>query len=533
MDLARLMEALSQPDAYPYPVESVAVCQTHISVVFLAGDFVYKVKKPVTLSFLDFGTLAKRQHACQEEVRLNKRMAPSVYLGVVPVTATDRGLSFEGEGEPLEWAVKMKRLPEEATLEARVKSGTVTGEMVAQMGQRLARFHQNASTSDSITHHGRYEKIRSEMLAIYDQTLPHVGITIHQEIHQKAREKTEFLLSHFRPIMELRGHHGKIRDCHGDLHLDHIYFFPDEVPPHDWVMIDCIEFNDRFRCIDVVSDMAFAAMDFRFLGRSDLADTFLESYFGATRDEEGKQLASLYTAYRASIRGMVDGVLATEKEVSQEQKNQAIKRGKAHWLLAWSQLAWSQLASPAEKPCLVLLGGLPGTGKSTVAGLLHQQGAWEWVRSDRVRKELLGLDPLSVPTDSQKKDLYRPGVSEKVYHECARMVESLLFRGKKVIVDATFRYEAQRHAFHQLGVSLGVEVVLALCQASPEIAKQRIAKRRSDPSDADGIVYDTLSKEWEPARDRPGLHLVSLDTDQGSAHAADRLITHLKTWGLA
>jgi uncharacterized protein len=256
MDPIHLIQALSQPSTYPHPVKSVEVCHTHVSVVFLAGNYAYKIKKPLDLGFLDFSSLEKRHHFCTEEVRLNRRLAPNVYLGVVPVTRTGTKVAMEDHGEIVEWAVKMERLPESATLQSRLARGEIDADVVDALGRKVARFHAQAESGEHISVFGRFDSVAGNARENYDQSAPHVGTTISGAVHARLRTLTEESLTRLRPLIEQRADRGVPRDTHGDLHLEHVYLFPDRRPPDDLVVIDCIEFNKRFRFADPVADMA-------------------------------------------------------------------------------------------------------------------------------------------------------------------------------------------------------------------------------------------------------------------------------------
>jgi aminoglycoside phosphotransferase family enzyme/predicted kinase len=494
MELPRLLEALTDPAAYPYPVEAVEVRQTHISAVFLAGPFVYKVKKPVAPGFLDFGTLDKRLHFCREEVRLNRRLAPDVYLGVVPVVQTPAGVRLEAEGELVEWAVKMRRLPDEATLLERLRRGAVDARLVEAVARRIAAFHRGAETDDRIASFGRYDAVARNILDLFEQALPRVGDTVSRGVFDRTRALAEEALARLRPLIDARAVRGVTRDCHGDLHLDHVYCFPDRPPPADLVIIDCIEFNERFRFIDPVADMAFAAMDLAFHGRRDSARVFADAYFPAAGDEEGRALLPLYTAYRAAVRGMVEGLLLGEKEVPEAERAAARTRSRAHWLLALAELE-----SAGRRPCLLLVTGLPGTGKSTVARALGESAGFDVIRSDVVRKELAGL-PACLPSPPHlRESLYSAASTDRTYGECLRQAERLLAEGRRVLVDATFREERHRRTFLDAAVRCGVPAAVLLCRAEPGTARGRLDARHGDASDADWAVYLRVAAGWEEA----------------------------------
>lgn len=338
MELAKLIEDLARPAAFPFAVGAVDVVQTHISVVFLAGDVVYKLKKPVNLGFLDFGTLDKRRYYCEEEVRLNRRLAPAVYLGVSPITRGAAGARFEGEGEPVEWAVKMKRLPADASLLSKLERSEVGPELVAKLAERVASFHASAEGGPRVAECGRFEAVARNARENFTQSETQVGVTLTREAFERLRALTEAALLRLRPLIESRAARGVPRDTHGDLHLDHVYHFPDREPPDDLVAIDCIEFADRFRFADPIADAAFLAMDLRFRGRRDLADVFVARYLQASGDAEGAALFPFYVAYRAAVRAKVEGMELGEKEIPRAERADARSRAERHWRLAQEEL---------------------------------------------------------------------------------------------------------------------------------------------------------------------------------------------------
>ena len=245
MELAQLIVLLSSPSAYAEPAAQVEVRQTHISTVFLVGRFAYKIKKPVRFDFLDFSTLVKRRHFCAEEVRLNRRLAPDVYLGVVPITAVDGDVRVEGAGAAVEWAVKMQRLPEEATLHERVRRGEVGVDLVERLGRRIAAFHREAVAPPDRAAFSRFEAVARNLRDVFEQSAPQVGNTVSRAVWERTRALIEDGLSRLRPLIEARSAHGMTRDTHGDLHLDHVYHFPERQPPADLIAVDCIEFSEQ------------------------------------------------------------------------------------------------------------------------------------------------------------------------------------------------------------------------------------------------------------------------------------------------
>jgi aminoglycoside phosphotransferase family enzyme/predicted kinase len=527
MDISCLIEALSGPSAYPCPVGPVEVRQTHVSAVFLAGPFVWKVKKPVNPGFLDFSTLEKRRHFCEEEVRLNRRLAPQVYLGVVPVVRTARGLRFEGQGEVVEWAVKMQRLPDQASLAAMLKRGELGVQVVESLARRLAAFHRGAEASESIAELGRFDRVARVVLHVLARAASQVGTTVSDAVFVRVKALLKDALRRAQPLIEARAARGVPRDCHGDLHLDHVYCFPDRPPPDDLVIIDCIEFSERLRFIDPVADMAFTFMDLAFHGRRDLARTFAEAWFGASGDQEGRALLPLYAAYRATVRGLVEGLELAEREVPEDERSDLLTRARAHWLLALAELE-----EPGRKPCLLLVAGLPGTGKSSLSQGLAERAGFSVVRSDVVRKELAGLPSLEQAPLPLPQSLYTPAWNERTYAECLDRAGGLLFEGRRVVVDATFRQERQRQAFLQAAVRWGVPSGILLCQAGAETVRRRLEARRAGASDADWSVYCRHAEGWEQVGARAGQTLHVLSTEGSPEQVLSRALEALRQSGL-
>jgi aminoglycoside phosphotransferase family enzyme/predicted kinase len=492
MELPRLIEALSRPAAYHGRVDAVEVHQTHISAVFLAGSLAYKIKKPVALGFVDYSSLERRRHYCEEEVRLNRRLAPHVYLGVVPVSLEGESIRVEGPGEVVEWAVKMRRLPDSATLRSRLAGGDVTAEAMEELGRRLARFHDSAESGLDVAARCSFAAIASNARENFDQAASHVGVTLSRTTFERMRERTDAALTRLRHTIESRAARGVPRDTHGDLRLDHVYWFPERRPPGDWVVVDCIEFDPRYRHADPVADIAFLAMELALEGRSDLARAFVDEYLCATGDAEGRELLAFYRAYRAAVRAKVEGMKLTEPEVPEADRSAARDRARALWLHSLFELE-----EPGRRPCLVLLAGLPGTGKSTLAQGLAERAGFTVIRSDVVRKALAGRGDHAARSVAFGEGLHTPEWDERTYAECLRRVDAVVFQAGRALVDASFREEARRRMFLDAARRWGVAARILICRASPDVIHRRLDGRRGDASDAGWAIYQEAALRWE------------------------------------
>lgn len=544
VDLDTIVRGLSDPEAYPHPVTELEVLHTHISVVFRTGDVVYKVKKPLDLGFLDFTTLERRRRFCREEVRLNRRLAPDVYLGVVPLTSDGESLRA-GEAAPpgeepdpgdtvpgapgrvVEYAVKMEQLPDDATLRRRLRDEGLTGHHVDTVGTRIADFHRRAESGPEISRFGRWEVVAGNARENFQQTIGHVGDTVSEPVHRRCRRLTERELERLHDLVEERARRHVPRDNHGDLHLDHVYLFPDRKPPRNLLVLDCIEFNDRFRYGDPMADLGFLYMDLCFEGRRDLADRLARAYFRERDGDEGRELLPFYTAYRAAVRAKVEGMASGDPDVPEEERRTARRKARAHWLLALGELA------PAdERPCLVLLGGLPGTGKTTLARGLARRAGFRVISSDRTRKELAGLAPDASASASFEEGIYRPEWSDRTYAECRESAARALFRGQRVLVDASFRQRERRSSFLELAREWAVPVLWLVCRADPETARERLESERAGASDADWDVYRRAADQWDEPEGRARRVLREVHTDGPRAETLTSALEHLRGVGL-
>ncbi|MER3416434.1 MAG: hypothetical protein C4297_09520 [Gemmataceae bacterium] len=522
MTIQELIQQLSRPEAYPFAVQQVEVRQTHISVVFLAGEFAYKIKKPVRFSFVDFSTLDKRRYYCRREIELNRRWAPFVYLDVVPVVAHGGQLCFEKDGEAVEYAVKMLRLPESGTLRFRVETDLATREEMNEIGQVIARLHIQAPRPPEDAYWTPLV-VAQNLQDNLAQAFAHEGTTIRPAVLQRLVRALDRAFVAAAPIIDRRHRQGQVRDVHGDLRLEHIYHLAHQASSQHWAIVDCIEFNDTFRYIDPLADVAFLTMELKWEARSDLADALFDGYRALRPDPDADQLMPLYVGYRAAVRGKVETLSMEEPELGDYARARACQRARSFWLLALSELE-----PPESKPCLVLVAGLPGSGKSTLARLLAESAHFTVFRSDVVRKELAGISP----HHKAPQEYYTAAWTQKTYEELEKRVEDCLFDGRRVIVDAVFPSEKRRQQFLQVARRWGVPVLLLLCQAPPEVIRQRLDNRSGDVSDADWQVYLQASARWQPLSSSTSRYTVAVDTSRPPEELLDQGLHALVQYGL-
>lgn len=330
--LPELVQALLKPKAYPETPQWIELVQTQMSFVFLTDNYVYKVKKPVNLGYLDYTTLDKRRFYCQREVELNRRLCSSVYLGVVPIIREKTDIFIGGQGENIEYAVKMRRLPHEAMMDVLLTKNQVSLEMVSSVAERLEEFHREAETNANISTFGDLDTITQNTEENFTQTEKYIGTTISREKYQGIKDYTNGFIRQNTSLFHRRMADGKIRDCHGDLHAAHICF------SNGICIYDCIEFNDRFRYCDIASEVAFLAMDLDHYGQADLSRSFVNAYVARSRDEQLLELLNFYKCYRAYVRGKVESFKFDDPYISEGEKARVLATAKSYFELAGSYI---------------------------------------------------------------------------------------------------------------------------------------------------------------------------------------------------
>jgi len=329
MDLKELKEALINPELYPEKPDEVKTAETHVSLVFLTGRHAYKVKKAVDFGFLNYTTLERRKYFCEKEVELNQRLSPEIYIGVVRITKRDGLIGIEGEGDVVEYAVKMVQIPDDRMMDRCLSRGVVIPSIIERIANRLVHFYASSETGGEIDAFGLPERIRQDTDENFEQTLRYIGITISRDTYEKIQNATNLFLGERAHLFVQRIREGRIRDCHGDLRLEHICLMDDEI-----AIIDCIEFNDRFRYTDVASDIAFLAMDLDYHERPDLSKHLIQTIVRRSGDQGLMDVLDFYKTYRAYVRGKVESFLLDDPNITADEKEKALNRAKRYFLIA-------------------------------------------------------------------------------------------------------------------------------------------------------------------------------------------------------
>jgi hypothetical protein len=482
-----------RPDFYPNPCAEITHKETHISHLFFAGDLVYKVKKPVHFSFLDYSSLAKRRHFLEEELRLNRRLAPSVYLGIEPIVMDKSGWHLDGSGEPVEYTLLMRRLPEKRMMRGLLETRQVTKQMMRELAKVLADFHNKAErvrALDAGEYFASLKKHFSENLTDLERYISRRSE--HDALGAIGRAGMEFLQAN-KNLLVGRVKDGWIRDVHGDLHTEHICFAPEGIQ-----IFDCIEFNASLRRCELASEIAFLSMDIAVRGGESLRSPFLDRYRELLPDPQMPQLLSFFECYRALVRAKVH----------------ALRIGKwsdetARYFRFAQRFAWAR-----SKPFVVLICGFSGSGKSALARALGERLDVPVYNSDLVRKEISGIKGRHLV--ALNEGIYAPATTAKTYAAMAYAAEKQIIRGNGVILDATFGARTQRQEIARLAALHRIPLAVIHCSASDAVIERRLRDRAAqgaDISDARWEIYVAQKRAHERIDEFAAENVLELDTD--------------------
>ena len=476
------LRALMNPAAYPHPTGKIEHLHTHISDVFLTGPFAYKVKKVIDLKFLDFSTLDKRKFFCEREIELNRRLAPEIYLGVVPITEETNGeIRVDGLGKPVEYAVKMTQFDQNGLLDVVAERGELKNRQIHLLAEKVADFHRLAGRADGF---GGPSVIGENVLRNFEQTESIRGVVVKAERFDRLREFSERFLKEKTRWFENRAHSGAIRICHGDLHLKNICWDQNHL-----IIFDCIEFNEALNHIDVMSEIAFLLMDLDHRGLSGLGGLFLNTYLDRTQDYPGLAMLDFYLIYRACVRAKVASFLLSDPDQAEKEKAEARKQVAEYFKLADRYLT-------THHPRLVVMSGISGSGKSTVAADLARMGNGIVIRSDAVRKHLAGLGLSDRSGGSgNKAGIYSNEMTDRTYARILKAAEPVVASGRWAILDATYSDRRFRRAAREWAEKKGVPFGMIHCTAPVPEMERRLLEREEAGTDASDAGIEVMRRQ--------------------------------------
>ena len=481
-----LVRELLNPLCYPHPAKKVRLIETHISWVLLAGRYAYKIKKALDLGFLDYASLASRHYYCEEEIRLNRRLAPQIYLDTVPIGGDPRA-PVPGLLPALEYAVRMRRFPLSRQFDRLAACGRLTPQQMDDLATTIARFHVNLPSDTSASGFGSASHVRSAASQALNRLEALLANSGEETGVMALRNASDEEHARRKDNMELRRAQGFVRECHGDLHLGNIVLLRRRAVPFDG-----IEFDPALRWIDVINDAAFPVMDLLHHKRADLAFRFLNAYLEETGDYSGVSLLRFYVAYRATVRAMVSATRGAQPGLSNRARGKTL-------VTCRSLIALAGECLDQRRPALIITHGLPGSGKTTFSQVALERLQAIRIRSDVERKRLFGLPPLA-NSGALADSLYGAAATKRTFAHLHDLARGLLGAGMRVIVDAAFLRRDERNQFRKLAHELGVPFVIASMQASVATMRERIVQRQiksNDASEAGLAVLELLRNKQE------------------------------------
>ncbi|MEB3160043.1 MAG: AAA family ATPase [Synechocystis sp.] len=495
-----LMQAMQEPSFYPHAVETPITClQTHCSAVFLTGKYAYKLKKPVDFGFLDYSTPAKRQHFLQEELRLNLPIAPDIYRQVLPLYYQHNQWHWGAKtGHAEDYVLQMQQFPQHCLLSSLFEQKKLTDDHIIRLGKRVAEFHQQTPTNEEIMSFGDPDVIWRSVANNFKATEKYIGIVQSQQQFNQIKQFCETFYQQHLDWFKERQTQGKIRECHGDLHLNNLCDWQGKIQ-----LFDRIEFNQPFRFVDVMYDVAFTVMDLDAKNRSDWAYLFLNTYLEQTGDWQGLKILPFYLCRQAYVRAKVTSFLLDDQNLTDQDKQIALNSAQHYYTLAWQ---YSQ-----RKPGrIILMSGLSGSGKSTLAQPLSLQLPAVWIRSDAVRKQLGGI----ALHQTGDQELYTPAMTGRVYQTLFTLGKRVRDAGFNVILDAKFDRIQWRSPFVKFAEDQGVNLRIIHCQAPMNVLKQRLHHRQGDISDATVDLLAEQQATWQDFTESEQSFVIEVNTQQ-------------------
>ncbi|GMR21519.1 MAG: bifunctional aminoglycoside phosphotransferase/ATP-binding protein [Gammaproteobacteria bacterium] len=496
------ISSMLNPEVYDHPVESIELIETHISWVLLTGNFAYKIKKPVNFGFLDFSTLEKRHTFCEQELRLNRRLAAAIYLDVVSISGSEDKPVISANGEGFEYAVKMVQFPQSSQLDHMLAAGELDAGHMDAIAHMVAGFHQAIQITDDSMDYGSKDTVYRPVEENFIQISEHFDTGPYADTLSTLRQWSRSEFVKLEPMFAQRKQNGFVRECHGDMHLRNLIWL-DGRP----MAFDCIEFNPALRWIDVISEVAFLVMDLQDRQQHLLANRFLNAYLEDTGDYAGLSVLPFYLCYRALVRAKVDVLYLEQKKFTEEQRQQSLAE-----LKSYLELASGYTQPPAPK--LIIMRGVSASGKSSVSQTLVDVLGAIRLRSDVERKRLFDITLTDSASNGIDEGIYSPQASQQTYAKLAALAADVIRAGYSVIVDATFMQHEQRQPFQVLADHMGIPYIILETTAPAGVLRQRIVERRHDISDAGPAVLEHQLSNWRPLHEDEMHAAISVNTAQ-------------------
>lgn len=502
----KLVEFFLCSSTYPHLPTEIKHIQTHASDVFVADPYVYKIKKPVDFGFLDYSTLEKRKYFCEKEFELNKRLCCSAYIAVEEISIKDGKLKLGPGDETIEYSVMMNLLPEKYFLNNLLREGLVSNADILRIAGRLSDYYKSQTPSDIVSNYGQPEHIKSIIDDNISTSKQFINETITENSYSTLKSHNDLTFENKSNKFKKRMKDGWIRDCHGDLRLEHI-----NLSNSDICIYDCIEFNEKFRYIDIASDVAFLSMDLDYNGYNKFAHIFIGEISRIMIDNNMNDVLDFYKCYRAIVRGKVETLKSLESEVPEEERTRARKNAESFYKLA---LKYALFGS---RPAVVVVFGVIGTGKSTIAKALSEELSFDVITSDIVRKRISGIPKYERKFEGYSTGIYSSDVTEKTYSEIFDSAEDVIENGKSVIIDASFSKKKWRDRLIERITKMNSSLYFIQTEAPKNLIEQRLLSREKEQktiSDARLEILDRFISDYEQPAEINSEMLIKIDTSK-------------------
>jgi aminoglycoside phosphotransferase family enzyme/predicted kinase len=474
-----LIKKMKKSNFFGKNIESINTIETHISIIFLTGKYAYKMKKPVNYGFLDFSTLEKRKYFCYEELKLNKRLCPDIYLEVLPITISNNNIKLNGKGKIIDFILKMKEFPQDNIMNNLLKNKKINENDLAKINNILINFYKNSNNLDEIKKYGEINNINKNTEENFEQIKPYINLSISNETYTNIKEIVNKFINTKKYLFENRILNNKIFDCHGDLHTGNIVIFKKNI-----YIFDCIEFNKRFRYGDSASDIGFLSMDLDYQNFPYLSSFLIKDYIEKSRDNELLKILNFYKSYRAFVRGKI--ISFNLKNKNDKDYNIKLKNSKKYFKLSKYYTDLINIDLKIRKPLLLIICGLTGTGKSTLSLKMSIDYDAKLINSDIIRKKIAKIDIYKKQHNKINSGIYSFDSTIKTYNKIIKIAKNYLLNNNNVIIDATFQKNEYRELMMELINDLKINPIFIQCTAPDDIVEEWLKNRLKTRTVSDG-----------------------------------------------